>query len=391
MDERRKGRKEAGSGSGLDLQSMPLVDHHCHALREKGPPLTPEAFRRHFSESRDERTAAHTPTSVFYRRALKDLAEFFHCEADEESVLAARNARPYDVLVNSLLQPANISWLLVDTGYRSSENLSLPEMRIHTGCKVGEVLRLESLAEWLVEVTRDFDEFETRFRERIRTARESGVYSLKTIAAYRGGLRVGPANREAAGRAYAELRTVVDVEGTVRLENRDLLDYLLHAALAEASALELPVQVHTGFGDDDADLREANPLHLRSILRAAEYRDAPIVLLHCWPYTREAGYLAGIYGNLYADLSLTIPFTAHGGAEAILAVLEQAPVSKVLLSTDAFSIPELFHLGARYSRDCLHSALRHLRAESWLTPTEAESTAHALMHENAERLYGLQD
>ena len=64
------------------------------------------------------------------------------------------------------------------------------------------------------------------------------------------------------------------------------------------------------------------------------------------PASGEAGSLAGLYSHVYADLSLTIPFTAHGGVPAILAALEQAPTSKLLLATDATSIPELFYLGA---------------------------------------------
>jgi predicted TIM-barrel fold metal-dependent hydrolase len=136
-------------------------------------------------------------------------------------------------------------------------------------------------------------------------------------------------------------------------------------------------------------LRAANPLHLRPLLQDPALRGAPIVLLHTWPFSREAGYLAGIHSHVYADLSLTIPFTAHGGAAAILAALEQAPTSKLLLATDAFSIPELFYLGAHYARESLGSALDQLQAGSWLTPSQAEPAARQLLHDNGARLYGV--
>ena len=87
----------------------------------------------------------------------------------------------------------------------------------------------------------------------------------------------------------------------------------------------MPVQFHTGFGDDDADLRTANPLLLRPLLQDTTLRNVPFVLLHTYPYCREAGYLASIYPNVFIDLSLTIPFTAHGGAEAVCATLETRP------------------------------------------------------------------
>src|SRR5207237_887081 len=99
--------------------------------------------------------------------------------------------------------------------------------------------------------------------------------------------------------------------------------------------------------------------------------------------------LAGLYSHVYTDLSLTIPFTAHGGAAAIRGALEQAPTSKLLLATDAFSIPELFFLGALQARQSLDTALQQLQAEGWLTPGQAEQAARQMLYDNAARLYGV--
>ena len=54
----------------------------------------------------------------------------------------------------------------------------------------------------------------------------------------------------------------------------------------------LPVQLHTGFGDPDEDLHRANPALLAGFCRATRAGGTPIVLLHCYPYHREAGWLA---------------------------------------------------------------------------------------------------
>jgi len=147
------------------------------------------------------------------------------------------------------------------------------------------------------------------------------------------------------------------------------------------------VQFHVGLGDDDVDLRTGGPLELRALLQDEALRGTTFVLLHCWPYAREAGYLANLYSHVYVDLSLTIPFTAHGGATAIREALELAPTSKLLLSTDAFTIPELFYLGARYCRENLARALTALHAEGWLAAHELETIARQLLHDNAAELY----
>jgi predicted TIM-barrel fold metal-dependent hydrolase len=229
--------------------------------------------------------------------------------------------------------------MLVDTGFRGAENYTLDEQRGFLSCALYEVLRLETLVEQLIAAAADFAAFEGAYHTALAEARSRGIVAFKSIAAYRGGLELRAPERAAAAAEYPALRRRFERDGSVRLTERALLEYALRLGLEAASAQELPVQFHTGFGDDDLDLRAANPLHLRPLLQDATLRGASFVLLHTFPYSREAGYLAGLYPHVYVDLSLTIPFTAHGGAAAIRAALEQAPTSKLLLATDAFSIP----------------------------------------------------
>lgn len=392
----------------MDLSAIPLFDHHCHALARPGPPLQAGppfgrcplasllapaldavAFRRAFSESADPAMDSHLPFSLFYQRGLRDLAALLGCQPDEEAVLAARQRVAPEQHARRLIEAANISAMLVDTGFRAAESFSLDEQRTFLPCAIDEVLRLESLIEQLIIDTDSFSQLEEAYRTALKAARSRGIVALKTIAAYRGGLQVEPRTRPEAAAVYPALKVWARRHGTVRLSERPLLEYFLRVALQEAAAQELPVQIHTGFGDDDADLRSANPLHLRPLLQDPALRGVTFVLLHTYPFVREAGYLAGIYGHVYVDLSLTIPFTAHGGAAAIRAALEQAPTSKLLLATDASRIPELFYLGALYARENLAIALDQLQAANWLTPDQAEEAAHQILHRNAAALYGV--
>jgi uncharacterized protein len=375
--------------TNMDLTTIPLLDHHCHALRRPGAVLDAAAFRRHFSESMAPGMVPHLAFSLFYRRGVRDLAALLGCEPEEEEVLAARRSRAPEEYARGLIEAANIAAMLVDTGFRGAENYTLDEQRSFLPCAHYEVLRLETLVEQLIAVAADFAAFEDAYRSALAEARSRGIVAFKSIAAYRGGLEMrSPARAEAAA-DYPALRRQAERDGGVRLTERALLEYALHLGLEAASAQELPVQFHTGFGDADLDLRAANPLHLRPLLQDAALRGASIVLLHTFPYSREAGYLAGLYPHVYVDLSLTIPFTAHGGVAAIRAALEQAPTSKLLLATDAFSIPELFYLGAHYARASLAAALDTLQAEGWLTPEHAEEAAHQMLHGNAAALYGV--
>ena len=149
----------------------------------------------------------------------------------------------------------------------------------------------------------------------------------------------------------------------------------------EETGAPLPVQVHCGFGDADLHLARANPAHLKPLVE--RFRETPFVLLHCYPYVREAGWLAHVYANVWFDLSLTIPHVSQP-ARALREALELAPVSKLLYASDAARTPELYYLAARWWRQALAEVLPTLLPED-----EAEQSARLILRENARALYGL--
>lgn len=370
----------------MDLSGIPLFDHHCHSLARTAP-LDGPGFRRYFTESGDVDQLPHVSSSLFYRRSLRDVAALLDCHATEEAILAARGRVPAEEHARRLFEAARIGLALVDTGFRTAETYTLREQRRFLPCPVHEALRLESRMEECLLRTASFAEMEDAFRAGLEDARAKGFIAFKSIAAYRGGLEVRPRSREEAAAAYPRVRTEAGHAGRVRLTNRALLEYLLRAALEAAARQEVPVQFHTGFGDADLDLRAANPLHLRPLLEEPSLRRVPFVLLHVYPFVREAGFLASLYSRVYVDLSLALPFTAHAGEAVILEALELAPASKVLLATDASGIPELFYSATLSIRRSLAGALDRLRSGGWLTGEEAGQTAHQLLWENAAALY----
>lgn len=372
----------------LDLRAIPLLDHHAHTVRRDQAALDLPTFRRCFSECTDPAMDAHLRNTLVYRRAIRDLAALLGCDATEPAVWAARSALPFPDLMRRCFHACNMSRQLLDSGFGAAVNVDLPEMERLTGVPVAPILRIETYIEELISQTQSLSQLEEALRVRVRSAREDGTVGLKSIAAYRGGLHIERRSADEAGAELAHLHAILQERGSVRLTQRPLLEYLLRAALEEAAAIALPVQFHVAFGDDDADLRLANPLHLRSILQDPQLRHAPIVLLHCYPYVREAGYLANIYSNVYVDVSLSVPLTGAGTSARFAEALELAPTSKVLFATDSHSIPELFYIAALHGRRALGRCLANLIAMDYLTPVEAQETAEQILWRNARRVYG---
>ena len=273
-----------------------------------------------------------------YRRAIRALAAFLDCEPTEDAVYARRLATDPAEYAASFLRATSTELLLVDDGFPPTDvGTTWDEMGELAGCPALPVLRLETRGEHAAEET--------------ATARERGFVALKTIAAYRGGL--------------------------------DRVSEHVVAALEanEATGAPLPVQVHCGFGDSDLHLWRSDPSLLKPLIE--RFAETTFVLLHCYPFVREAGWLAHVYGNVCFDLSLTIPHVARPEV-AVAEALELAPVSKLLYASDAARTPELYLLAATWWRDALAATLPELLAEE-----ELEPAARAILRENALRVYRL--
>ncbi|HXF60302.1 MAG TPA: amidohydrolase family protein [Caldilineaceae bacterium] len=373
----------------MDLSHLPILDHHAHPLLHREATQEPARFRRWFTESTDPQVhAEHVPHTLFFRTALRWLAELLKCEPALEAILAARARVSEAEWTRRLFQDANITVLLCDYGYGGGEALSHAEMQAALPCRVEPILRLETLAEQLIVQHDTFTQMSNAFVATVGAARSQGYVALKSIIAYRTGLALEPADPAAAEAAFARLKEQARRQGRIRLADKALCDHLVMLALVEAEKQALPVQFHTGFGDADADLRLANPLHLRSVIE--QFPTVPLVLLHGgWPYYRELAHLAAIYPNVWLDLSLAVPFATAGIPAMIREVLGMAPLSKVLFATDAFTMPEIYWLAARWGRWGLGQVLDEFVAAGFLTHDEALAAAADILYHNAWKLYRL--
>jgi uncharacterized protein len=329
-------------------ESMALVDHHAHGIL-RAPPASLDEFRGLFSESPDPRQWPHVATAVTYRRAIAKLAEFLDCEPSENSVFGLRLATDPAEYAARLLRATGTETLLVDDGYPPRElGTSWDELGELANCRALPIMRIERVvAEDGIEAVPG----------EIASARDRGYAALKTIAAYRGGL---------------------DLEHAPAIV-RDAVLAALNAN--EETGDPLPVQVHCGFGDSDLLLPRADPGWLKPLIE--RYRETSFVLLHCYPFVREAGWLAHVYGNVYFDLSLTIPHVSRP-ADAVREALELAPVSKLLYASDAARTPELYLLAATWWRGALAEVLSEALPED-----EARQAAALILRENAIELYRL--
>jgi uncharacterized protein len=379
--------------TSIDLSHIPLADNHCHGIYHMQGPMDAPAWRRLFTESSDPRMRSeHVATTLFYHRLVRKMATFFGSDPTEDAVLEARRQFDDRGLTGKLLRVAHIEVLFLDKGYPQQELvLSDAELSSVAGCRVAPMLRVELVMQRLIAEHKTLPAVIEALRAELNDVRGRGYVALKSIVAYRTGLDIRTWNNDDVEAAFVEARREVQARGAVRLRHKPLLDTLLHVTFEEAARQELPVQFHTGYGDTDADMLLANPLHLRAVLEEDKYRTMPVVLLHeCYPYTRQGAYLATVYENAYLDLSYGIPFLGYNEMiEFTRAAFDVAPFSKLLYSSDGVGVPELHWMSALDGRRILGQVLGECVANGDLSSAGAEAAGVAVLHDNAMKLYRL--
>jgi uncharacterized protein len=397
------------------VAAQPLVDHHCHGVLRAGGDLAGLLNEADGAAVADG-MAFDSLAGLAFRRWCPPLLGLEPHASIED--YAERRAGLDAAEVNRrFLEASGLSALCVDTGYAPGGLLSPAQTAGFAGAAAFEIVRLEQVAESLAATgvsAADFpDTYRAALRERVAGRGGSGVrvVGLKSIAAYRVGLDLDGRRPDDAEVVTAVSRWLggrvdsgggdgsseagngggSDEDGTVaggRVPR--LADEVLHRFFIWCGAdLGLPIQFHVGYGDRDVDLHRCNPLLLTGLLRALEPTGAPVMLLHNYPYHREAGYLAQVFPLVYADLGLATHNTGARATALLGEALEMVPLRKFLFSSDAFGLPELYYLGTLLFRRALSSFLAGRLDDGDMSLADAERVTRLIGTENALRAYRL--
>ncbi|KAI0112383.1 glutamine synthetase [Nemania sp. FL0031] len=406
----------------LVLDTTPIIDNHAHPL------LKPQFMSQHSLLS--IATEAHgdalrdTGSSLAHIRAVKQLAQILGCEQTWEAVstsIEQKRAASPTAWTQRCLE--GIETILVDDGLgapEQAEEYSWHDSFTTSECK--RIVRIESVAEDIIarhcivaketylsypdELIRSLgklaDDVMLAFKAEIKECLDdSEVVGFKSIICYRGGLDIEPKDGFLFDVAKLDLGRIIQAHATgehdfvakKRLQDRLVNQIFVHETarlISESSSpFKKPFQFHTGLGDNDIQLVNASPSFMQIFIR--DYPTVPIVILHAsYPWTREAGYLAAMYSNVYADIGEVFPFISRHGQESVIKqILELCPWSKILWSTDGHLFPETYLLATTQVRSVLKTVLGELVQTGQLDERQAVTLAQDILFTNSKRLYNL--
>ncbi|MGD2069266.1 MAG: amidohydrolase family protein [Gemmatimonadota bacterium] len=440
-----------GSGGPLyeRILTMPVDDAHCHPLTFDDARTTPDGFverlslsafplpryfpdgvyaewrsgdaatrRRldaeHGIEATRREVIRHARETVFMKALVKEMAAFLDTEPTLEAVIEARNerGRDYAGYLGALFRDAGIANAMVDTGYAEGldgAGVERFEAAIRP-TRSRRLLRADTLLARLTELDVPFDELERRFRAEVDQGLDGDgnlgapSYGMKSYLLPRLGLLKPLWDRQVAARSWDRFRAArregalprpdgVDRDEYWRIQG-DALRYLHSAALEACLERDVPMQFHAGDGEAPRGImRLQDPFLMEEMIRFERdgvMRRPKVVLIHAgYPLVGKAAWICHLYPNAYFELSLVTPLIHHGLLRTYLEVMESVPLSKILYGSDAYHLPELYWLGAKWSRRFLAQALGRYVDGGQLGLDEAEEAARRILHGNNREVYGL--
>ncbi|UJB41424.1 amidohydrolase [Streptomyces sp. A1-5] len=257
-----------------------------------------------------------------------------------------------------LLRGAGIETFLVESGAPGGLT-SAVELADAADARAHEVVRLEPLAEQVADTSGSVDAFLGYTAEALYSAAQHA-----TAFACGGTYCEGWAPDAGAVRRAAD-RWLRDRRPGEPLAEPALVRHLLWSAVATG----LPVQLHC-----------ADPQPLADFLRATAGlgSGSDLVLLPQAPHHRRAAQLAAVHAHVYADVGPCPEET-----------LGQAPFGKLLFSSGARGLPELYVTAARLFRRAMDRVVGEWTAEGLCAPADGRRIAEMVGSGTARRVYGL--
>ncbi len=212
-----------------------------------------------------------------------------------------------------------------------------------------------------------------RFLDSIfQTAEEGGALGIKQLQAYSRDLNFQPRN-DSAVRFSGDLNAD---------EARTFEDWVVHECCKRAHDRRWVHQVHVG----THNLPHSNPLALQHLAR--RYGRQKIVMLHCWPFIDESGWLARHVPNMYIDTCWQPVLNPEFLRKSLRLWLNYVPADKISMGNDATSIE--MALGSSYfGRSILSEALQYVSDTAGLTKNARLQIASDILHNNAVDIYGV--
>lgn len=377
-----------------ELYQIPLIDTHVHRVHPDRAPQWGNLGGGYIQGPGQEAFGRQT---ILYGMVMEALRQKFEMDenASMEQIEQERFRRYQEdpqKYYTWLLSDCNVAMHCLEIGspiggpaYSEKEknyfNASIPPE------KRANIVRLDRILDDLLSQDQNFSTLCSRYQEELcNQISEEQAIGLKSCMAYNGGLDIWLPEKSEAEKAYERIREGQAGPG----DEKCLRSFMLLESMDIAAEKDLPVQFHTGAGGGSwIDFKTLDPIHMVDFLWDKRvFNRVRIVLLHGGhPHEENTSYLTAQFSNVYSDFSGTFYLCSLKGVERMAALLERAPLNKIMYGSDGVMFPEVSWFAHHHFRKQLARLLEGLTQDGYLTKARAREVAEQFCYRNALDCY----
>ena len=370
------------------VEQVSLIDHHVHGAFHAD---SDEArFQNSLNEGNTEplahpEDAYNTQIGLAIRRWCSGILDLPR-HASPADYWSRRSELGELEVCRRMTRAAGVSDWLIDTGLDSADYLGKAGMADVSGGRTHEIVRLERVAESLIQEIANPADYVDEFGQRLQELTFSAV-GVKTVLAYRAGFdqnlsRPTPAAvTEAARRWQENLRAGTNA----KLTDVTLIAHGIHTAVS----MKRPCS--SMWDSVTATWTSTRPIPCTSWIfcgppKSGTHPSCCSTAIHS---SAKPAILAHAFENVYIDVGLAVNFTGSRSRDLVARSFELAPFTKILYSSDALGPAELHYLGARLWRNAITKVVGGWIDDDDCSEADARKIVQLVAHENARRVYAL--
>ena len=220
-----------------------------------------------------------------------------------------------------------------------------------------------------------------------------GAVAYKNAMAYARTLAVEQPTRHEAELAFNDVARAARVWGwNVRPEGvpKALQDYMLRFIFNQLSKRGVPVQIHTGILEGNANMLDgANPMLLCNLFM--EYPEIKFDIFHMgYPWQQELSALAKMFPNVHIDLCWGHIISPAAAQRALVEWLDAVPANKINAFGGDYRLPDGVYGHQLMARHNVSVSLAQKVGDGVFDVDEAKRVAKMLFVDNPAKLFKLE-
>jgi hypothetical protein len=173
-------------------------------------------------------------------------------------------------------------------------------------------------------------------------------------------------------------------------EKKALEDFMFHWIIEKSIALDLPIQIHTGYlAGNGNHLENGRPIKLNNLF--LKYRRARFSLFHGgYPWTGEFAALGKMFPNVYLDLVWLPQISREAAVRGLDEMLDCVPYNKFFWGGDCHFIEESTG-SLEFGKEVVAEVLAKRMERGLMTENIAKDAARKIFRDNAISFFKLQE